>query len=306
MIAPSVLGLLALVLAGPVPVLLLRLPALRSTPRAAVVLWQSVALAAVLAALGAGVLLATDRGWRHRDELDALLVAGVALVVVLVVAARLLVHGHRIGTRLRLLRRRHRAQLDVVGTRSAPGVRLLDHDVPLAYCVPGDRPGQSRVVLTAGVLARLGADEVDAVLAHERAHLRARHDLVLEAFSVLHAAFPRGVRSAAALSEVRLLVEVLADRAAVRGRGREGRRDLGRALVGLAQARADDAGPPGVSGHPPGVLLGAADVDLVVRVRLLADERPHRLQAALALLAAAALLLLPTLAVVLPWARDLA
>ena len=51
-----VLGLLAVLLAGPVPALMARVPLLRRTPRAAMVLWQSVALAAVLAALGAGAL----------------------------------------------------------------------------------------------------------------------------------------------------------------------------------------------------------------------------------------------------------
>ena len=75
-----------------------------------------------------------------------------------------------------------------------PDVRVLDHEVPLAYCLPGRRT--SRVVVSAGTLGLLAGDEVDAVLAHERAHLRARHDLVLEAFDVLHRAFPRWVSSA--------------------------------------------------------------------------------------------------------------
>ena len=46
-----VLALLALFLAGPAPWALSLLSRLRRTPRAAVVLWQAVALAAVLAAL---------------------------------------------------------------------------------------------------------------------------------------------------------------------------------------------------------------------------------------------------------------
>ena len=46
---------------------------------------------------------------------------------------------------------------------------------------------------------RARREELAAVLAHERAHLRHRHDLVLEFFTVLHTAAPPRLRSAAAL-----------------------------------------------------------------------------------------------------------
>lgn len=58
---------------------------------------------------------------------------------------------------------------------------------PLAYCLPGVR---SRVVVSEGTLTTLSDNEVAAILTHERAHLRARHDLVLEMFTAVHAAFP--------------------------------------------------------------------------------------------------------------------
>lgn len=292
---PLLLGALALVLAGPVPRVLARVPRLRRTPRAAMLLWQSVALAAVLAALGAGVSLATHSAWRRDADLGATVVAVVALVVTLLVLARLLLSAHVVGTRLRALRRHHRDQVDLVARRDAArsrgtSVLVLDHDLPVAYCVPG--MAGSRVVVSAGAVGRLSAAELDAVLAHERAHLRARHDLVLEAFTAVHDAFPRWVSSAAALAEVRLLVEVLADRAATRATDR---RDLGRALVELAASRA--AGPG------QGVTLGSgsAGADLVTRVQLLGDAREHRLQAAAVAAVAAALLLLPTGFVVAPW-----
>ncbi|MEO9325242.1 M56 family metallopeptidase [Nocardioides sp. C4-1] len=297
---PLLLGLLAGLLAGPAPRLLARVPRTRTTPRAAMLLWQSVALAAVLAALGAGVSLATDRAWQRDASAVSTVVAVVALVVTGLVLGRLLLSAHRIGTRLRALRRRHREQVDLVAQRDAARsggssrVLVLDHDLPVAYCVPG--MARSRVVVSAGAVGRLSDVELDAVLAHERAHLRARHDLVLEAFSALHAAFPRWVSSAAALAEVRLLVEVLADRAAVRDAGP---RHLGRALVELADSR---AGGPG-----SGVTLGsgATGGDLVTRVRLLADRDPHRLQAAVVLVLAAAVLALPTGFVVAPWLAGL-
>ena len=292
---PLVLGLLALLLAGPVPALMARVPLLRRTPRAAMVLWQSVALAAVLAALGAGLSLTTSNALGGDHGAWAWVVAAVALALTVLVLGRLLLSGHRIGTDLRALRRRHRDQVDLLGSIDAAGVRVLEHEVPLAYCLPGRRT--SRVVVSAGALGLLTGDEVDAVLAHERAHLRARHDLVLEAFDVLHRAFPRWVSSRAALFEVRLLVEVLADAAATRATGR---RPLGRALVALAEAR-----PPALDG---GVTLAAsgATSDLLLRVELLRDPGPHRLQSVLLLALAVLVLVLPTAFVVAPWLSGLA
>jgi hypothetical protein len=61
---------------------------------------------------------------------------------------------------------------------------------------------------------------------------------VLEAFTVVHRAFPRWVSSRAALREVQLLVELLADRAAVR---RVGARPLARALVSMADSPAPES-----------------------------------------------------------------
>ena len=82
----TALVLLAAVLAGPAPAVLARTPAVRRAPRAAMVLWQAVALAAVLAALGAGLSLATV------PDLPPVVVA-LALVVTLTVLGRLLPSG---------------------------------------------------------------------------------------------------------------------------------------------------------------------------------------------------------------------
>ncbi|MDT0201776.1 M56 family metallopeptidase [Nocardioides sp. AE5] len=284
---PLALGVLAVLLAGPVPALMARWTRLRRTPFPAMLLWQGVALAAVLSAIGAGLSLATDHAWRTHGSLLQYAVAALALSITALVLARLLLSGHRVGTNLRALRRRHRAQLDLV-SRTEHGARVVEHDVPLAYCVPGVTG--SRVVVSAGALARLDGDEVEAVLAHERAHLRARHDLVLEFFHVLHQAFPRWVSSEAALREVELLAEVLADRSAAR---RTGTRPLARALVALAEGRA------------PQAALGAAGAALVDRVRLLGDAEPRRVQSALVVLAALAVLALPTAFIVVPWLDSL-
>ena len=55
-----------------------------------------------------------------------------------------------------------------------------------------------------------------AVLAHERAHLRERHDLVLLPFTALARAFPWSVLVQRSYASVALLVEMLADDHAAR------------------------------------------------------------------------------------------
>ncbi len=290
---PLLLAVLAVLFAGPVPAVLARLPWVRRTPVAALVLWQSVAAAAVLAALGAGLALVTHHAWRRAPDPVAWTVAVIALGVTLLVVARLLLSAHRVGTSLRAIRRRHRAQLDVISRagRTSGRIRFIEHEVPVAYCIPGF--GGQRIVVSEGARGVLTPDELDAVLEHERAHLRARHDLVLEAFSALREAFPRWVSSDAALREVRLLVEVLADRVAVRAAGRQA---LGRALVQLAEGRAPEAAL-GAGGND--TALGGGG--LLTRVELLADPRPRRVQAALLSALAVGVLVLPTAFVVVPW-----
>jgi Zn-dependent protease with chaperone function len=284
-LTPLVLGAIAVLLAGPLPWTLSRWSGLRRTPAAAMLLWQSTALAAVLAALGAGLSLATDRLWAPPVAPLDVAVAALAGAVTVVVAARLLLSGHRTGTALRRMRRLHRQRVDLVA-RVDKGVSVLEHDLPVAYCVPGMTG--SRIVVSRSTLTSLDPAELGAVLEHERSHLRARHDLVLEAFTVLHHAFPRWVASGAARHEVEVLVEVLADRAACRVGDR-------RALLSAL------AGSPAPAGS-----LGSAASSLAARVEVLRDPRPHRVQSALVLLLAVAILALPTLLVVLPWLTGLA
>ena len=164
---------------------------------------------------------------------------------------------------------------------------VLDVAEPLAYCLPGVR---SRVVVSEGTLNNLTNDEVAAILTHERAHLRARHDLVLEAFTAVHAAFPRLVRSSNALGAVQLLVELLADDAAVRAAGRT---PLARALVACA------------SGRAPSGALAAGGPSTVVRVRRLSGRGNSPMLSAAAYLAAAAVLVVPTVALAVPWLTEL-
>ncbi|MEO6019308.1 MAG: M56 family metallopeptidase [Knoellia sp.] len=283
------LVLLAVVLAGVAPRVMARLVRFRRAPRAALVAWQAVSLAAVIAALSAApaavpsLTQVQTRRW---------LVFGVAAALTLLVLGRLLLSGHRIGTRLRAARTRHRELVDVLATPDsvaqsetrADGIRVLDHATPTAYCLPGRR---SRVVLTQGALAALPAEGLEAVLAHERAHLRGRHDLLIEYFTVLHHSVPGAVRSPTALREVRLLVEALADRAAVHASGPV---TTARALLTLAQGQAPEAG------------LGASgDGTTAARMRLLAADPVSPLVVSGMYLYAVAVLVLPLALLWLAW-----
>jgi Zn-dependent protease with chaperone function len=74
--------------------------------------------------------------------------------------------------------RQHREVLRIVARKDDrhPDLIMIDHPVPVAYCLPArDRP----IVMSTGARARLAPTELAAVLAHERAHLRQRHHLLL-------------------------------------------------------------------------------------------------------------------------------
>ena len=293
--------IVALVLSGPVPAMLARATWPTRAPRAAIVLWQSIALAAVLSAFSAGIAIASRLFVPGPDgrptatitsEIAALgwpLWAAYVIVfaVTLVIGARLTYAVVQVAIATRRRRAHHRMVVDLVGKSQGNHLRILDVAQPLAYCLPGVR---SRVVVSEGALNALADNEMAAILTHERAHLRARHDLVLEMFTAVHAAFPRFVRSAHALHAVRLLIELLADDAAVRAAGPT---PLARALVACA------------SGRTPSGALAAGGPTTVLRVRRLSGRPNSRVLAATAYLTAAAVLVVPTVALAVPWLTEL-
>jgi Zn-dependent protease with chaperone function len=293
--------IVALVLSGPVPAMLARASWPTRAPRAAIVLWQSIALAAVLSAFSAGIAIASRLFVPGPDgrptatitsEIEVLgwplwTVYVIVFAVTLVIGARLTFAVVQVAVATRRRRAHHRMVVDLVGKSQGNHLRILDVAQPLAYCLPGVR---SRVVVSEGALNALADNEMAAILSHERAHLRARHDLVLEMFTAVHAAFPRFVRSAHALHAVRLLIELLADDAAVRAAGPT---PLARALVACA------------SGHTPSGALAAGGPTTVLRVRRLGGRPNSRVLAAAAYLAAAAVLVVPTAALAVPWLTEL-
>ncbi|WP_433602823.1 M48 family metalloprotease [Nocardia sp. CA-135953] len=302
--APVFAGL-ALLLAGPAPALLSRATWSYRTPRAALVLWQAIALAAVLSAFGSGLAIAAQLlvpGPNGRPttsparEIDALgLPLWLAYVFVfaltLLVGARLMYAIVRVGVHTRRRRARHRMLVDLLDQsgpqRRAADIRVLASTEPIAYCLPGLR---QRVVLSEGTLTSLQDAEVTAIVSHERSHLRARHDLVLEAFTAVHEAFPRVVRSKAALGSVKLLIELLADDSAVKVTGPK---PLARALVACAKSTA-----------PQGALAAGGPTTLI-RIQRLGGRIGDIRVASAAYLGSAAILVVPTMAVAVPWLVEL-
>ncbi|HLR28048.1 MAG TPA: M56 family metallopeptidase [Ruania sp.] len=282
-----VLAVLAVLLSWAAPGALARARWVESAPRAAVVLWQALALAAVLAAVGAALAAPEEalRAWAGEVEFGAglLLAVGLAALLAGVIVVRLVWVSVWLGLRTRRRRTRHAELLHLLDTADPQDRRMhvLAGPVPMAYCIPGRT---QKVVLTDAALEVLDADEVDAVIEHERAHLRARHDLVLEAFTALHAAFPRFVRSQLALEAVHQLLELLADDGAARHVGSQ---RLGSALGKLGSTA--QSGP--VQARRARLAAGAA------------GRRAPGGHAAGAYLSAVAVLALPTVVLVQPWLR---
>jgi Zn-dependent protease with chaperone function len=194
-------------------------------PVGALLVWQAIGLSGGLALVGSGlvyglsplgpslpaalpnVVAATISGrWPAELGLGHLLALLASLVLVLRLVGVLLA----VTVRTLRTRRRHRDLLDLLATPwpAVPGARVLDHPVPVAYCLPGLR---SRLVLSAGVLDTLEPAAVAAVLAHERAHLRERHDLVVLPFVAWGATAPFVRGMVCAQLAVAALVEMRAD-----------------------------------------------------------------------------------------------
>jgi beta-lactamase regulating signal transducer with metallopeptidase domain len=269
----------------------------RRCPAAAILLWQALGLGWGLAAVGAlaalgaadarsgvaggsfalisrvlhignGVALRRLLAWTMGLRLLAL-TAGLLLLLLL---CWILVAAFAAVLRAR---RRQRMLLSLLahGDPKVPGALVVDHPAATAYCVPGLR---SRIVFSAGALDLLDQAELAAVLAHERAHLRERHDLVLLPFAALLRAFRWSAVARQAAAAVSLLVEMLADDRALRHRPA---RELATALLRV-----------GSSGwvHAPAGALAAADGEVAARVSRLLRPDPRLPVAVLTLVAVAA------------------
>jgi Zn-dependent protease with chaperone function len=215
-------------------------------------------------------------------------VAGLGLTMAGAVAARtaLTATTHLRAAGQQALRHAQTARL--VG-RPEPvlGAVLVEHSQPAAYCVAGRQP---TVILTTAAVQELDPGQLDAVLAHERAHLAGRHHRLLALARIGREVLPFLPLMRDAEQQVARLVELHADDAATRARDP---RLLATALVVLA------------TGAGPAPALAAGATDSVQRIhRLLGPSEPlgrarrQLLRAAAAALAAAPVLLALTPAVI--------
>jgi len=254
-------------------------------PRLAILAWQALTFSAVTAFALAGVTLlipvttlAGDLGEVFHacavsvasaygsteflpGALAGTLLAGVVPAWVLACAAWELCSGWRRRREL------HRSIDMVTELDRELGVLVMDAPAPAAFCVPGRK---TRIVVTTGTLAALSDDELRGVLAHEAAHLRARHNLAVTMSQALMRAFPRVRLFQVASAQTRQLIELLADDAAAADVDRV---SVASAIVSLVEMRA------------PAAAMAMAQEGAVLRVsRLLQPAAPmapwrHRLLA---------------------------
>jgi hypothetical protein len=288
----------------------------RRSPGAAILLWQALGLGGGLAAVGALIEIGLPAGSSsvangvvrvaRMSSHGSLFPAGQPVLPVLLRLASLVLGLALLAQLCWVLlasavivvraRRRQRELLALLGRGDpkAPGALVVDHPAATAYCLPGLR---SKIVVSVGALDLLRPAELAAVLAHERAHLRERHDLVVLPFTALRRAFGWSRTCAEAHQSVALLIEMLADDRALRARS-------ARALAG-ALARFGTVGCGGADSAPDGALAvsGAAhEGEMTARVtRIMTPNPPPPAAVQFAICCAATLIVVvPVALLVLP------
>jgi Zn-dependent protease with chaperone function len=201
-------------------------------------------------------------------------VAGLGLIVTGAVVARAAVAAGGYLKAVGRQARRHAQAARLVG-RPDPdlGAVVLEHPEPAAYCVAGRHP---TVILTSGAVRALDRGQLDAVLAHERAHLAGRHHRLLAMARIGRQVLPFLPLMRDAQAQVARLIELHADDAAIRTRDP---RALATALVALA------------TGGAPTLTLAAAVTDTVHRINRLLGPAEQLGRARRQLLRAAAVTL---------------
>lgn len=307
--ASVVLATLAVLLAWPVPLALAKADWPSRAPGTALVLWQAIALAGGLSMIGAlvtyglipfGSSLLGGLSELFRHFLAGSLPPTANLVQVFALCLAVLLTGHLLLnlalTAVRTQRQRSR-HLSLINLLSAPmpdrpGTRVLDHPAPVAYCLPGVT--RSVTVLSEGLVNLLDPPQLQAVIAHERAHLDQQHHVVLVAFKSWHSALPWFPIANRAENAVGLLVEMLADDQA--------RRAVDDQTLATAIARVASEGTGEPDGSSLEVLHSGDSAPGFARrrvLRLLSPRAPLPAPARIAVLAASVgLLFVPTLLLV--------
>lgn len=271
-------------------------------PRLGLLVWHLTAAALVAAVTGAALLishdvleqtllllLTADKSTLHLAYAGTASVPWLANLAVLlpmtlgaVIAAAfstLAVQGRRVRRAMR------RAVETTAGSARVQDAHLVPGTSASAFCIPGRRP---LVVITSPTLDVLGSREIDAVLDHEREHLRRRHALQITWAEAVTSILARAGVLRRYAAEVRRLAELAADDAAS---ARHGRRVVATALLAMST----HGGSATVGG------LALAERHTAERIRrLLASPPGSRRRDALTLAGAATLTMVPLLGVLLP------
>lgn len=274
-LALLLLGALAAVVA---PRLVARAEWPEREPVVALWVWQCV-VAAVLLCFALSMTFSAAAGWQlvrghvfasaphavveayalGADEPWAAVLAVILACGGLWTGAKLTQEIHRAHVR----RKKQRREVLVRSPRlpgEEPGsepIVVLEGKRPDAWWLSGAAP---QLAISTAALRRLKGRQLDAVLAHEQGHARARHDWLLHCSAALAGGFPQIPVFAAFRDEMHRLVELAADDVASR---RFGRLTIALALVELNEDR-------GVFGPCP-----TPDAQLPQRVNRLLTPAPR-------------------------------
>ncbi|NLS08798.1 M56 family metallopeptidase [Nesterenkonia sp. MY13] len=278
------------------------------SPWAAMLLWQAIALAGGLSMVGApmvyglapfgdalpeaintAIRLTLSEDYPALGELEVHPWHIFALCLGLLLAGHLVLTVVRTYLRVLSARRRHRQLVSLLSTPlpasdgGSEATQVIEHETPLAYCLPGRTNARSVTVLSRGLLETLTEEELAAVVAHEKTHLRQRHHLLTMAFEAWYRALPWLPTTRHGREAVLEITEMLADDGALATHSRE---DLLRALAVSGE------------GSPDKDLKPTAEASLITGVRLqrlLVPKAPLGTSAiAGVVFCAAALLAVPT------------
>lgn len=267
MTAAAVVLLYSVLVAWRIPPVLARLTETGTRPVLGMAVWLT-AMASVVFSAGVSLFFlirAAVDGWTHlalvicrsvsggvcapavyTSALTALAIGFAALAAVLITA----VLSWRCARRMRHTHHQTRAHADTArlagrplaqAFATTPNAFVLDVPQLAAYCVP---PGI--IVVTTGALDLLAPAQLNAVLAHERAHLAGRHHLVTAITRGLAATFPFVPLFAGGKEEIARLAEMAADDVAAR---RAGRRPLIEALLAFGTGSAVPSPALAVAGY---------------------------------------------------------
>lgn len=206
-----------------------------SSPRLGMIAWQALASSVVLSLAAAGLALTMSLPHVNADLaqfLDLCVTtlrhhyaspggfwsATAGMIVFLAVTGRAMSMTVSAALSDRRDREKRAATFSLIGEPDATtGAWVVPCPLPYAFCIGGRH---RRIVLTSGLFDVLNSDQMRAVLAHERAHLRQRHHTALALSRALYRTLlPLFPRFRHAMDHANLLMELSADDSARRAVG---------------------------------------------------------------------------------------